>query len=75
MGVLRFFYHLNILVVVVLITLCSLKAEELVLQETTWDSIIAPLYFFMTELLLISIIAFVVLVNTFIHVCCSGGKS
>ena len=74
-AVLRFLYNLNMCTLVVMIGLCALKADQLVMVDVAWDQLISPLYFFMTELLLIGIVSFVVLINTFISMCCGGSKS
>lgn len=64
--ILRYVYNANVITILIITILSSIKLENLALESTSWDSIAAPVYFFMTELLLISIVSFVVLVNCFI---------
>ena len=65
-SVIRTLYNVNIILTVTLISLATFKSEGIALLETSWEQILAPLYFYMTELLLVSIISFVVLVNSVI---------
>lgn len=69
--VLRILYNVNILLITVMILMATFKSERLIMQGTTWEQMLAPLYFFMTELLLIAIVSFVVLVNSVIQLCCN----
>lgn len=64
--VLRVLYNLNILLICVMILMATFKVKKLLMVQTTWEQMLAPLYFFMTELLLIAIVSFVVLVNSVI---------
>ena len=70
-NVLRTLYHVNILLTLILVCIATLKWEGFVLPNTTWEQLLAPLYFYMTELLLIAIVSFVVLVNSIIQLCCN----
>ena len=69
--VLRTLYNVNILLTLVLVCISSFKSEGLLLNNTSWEQLLAPLYFFMTELLLVAIVSFVVLVNSVIQLCCN----
>jgi len=64
-------YNINILLTLILICISTFKGEGYMLQSTSWSQLLAPLYFFMTELLLIAIVSFVVLVNSIIQLCCN----
>ena len=66
---------LNQLLILALILLATFKSEGLFLTETSWDKLLSPVYFYMTEFLLIAIIAFVILVNGVIQVFCGGHTS
>lgn len=69
--VLRLLYNLNILLITVMVLMATFKSQKLLMTSTTWEQMLAPLYFFMTELLLIAIVSFVVLVNSVIQLCCN----
>lgn len=56
---LRACYVLNLLLTLALTLLATFKSESLLLATTTWEKLMTPFYFYMTELLLISIVAFV----------------
>jgi hypothetical protein len=73
-NVLRGLYNINIMLTLILVCLSTFKAEGLLLRGTSWEQLLAPLYFFMTELLLIAIVSFVVLVNSVIQLCCNQGS-
>ena len=45
------------------------------MQETPWDKLFTPIYFYMTEFLLIAIVSFVILVNGVIQIFCGGTTS
>lgn len=64
--IIRILHNLNIVTVILITNLCALKNDEVSLMDKDWESLIAPCYFLMTELLFISIISFVVLVNALI---------
>ncbi|CDW74658.1 UNKNOWN [Stylonychia lemnae] len=72
--ILRFIFNANITTIIIIVILSTIKLEELAFQDVSWDSMAAPVYFFMTEFLLISIVSFVVLVNCFIQICCNQSK-
>lgn len=61
--IIRVLHNLNIVTLILITNLCALKSDEVALMDKDWESLISPCYFLMTELLLISIISFVVLVN------------
>ena len=69
--VLRVLYNVNLLLISVLVLLATFKSANLLMKQTSWEQLLAPLYFFMTELLLIAIVSFVVLVNSVIQLCCN----
>ena len=73
--VLKSLFDINVLLSLALISLATFKSEAIILQDKSWDQILVPFYFFMTELLLIAIVSFVVLVNTVIQLCCSTSSS
>lgn len=64
--VVKLLYNANILLTMILIFIITFKSEGLVLKETAWEQILSPLYFYMTEMLLIAIVSFIVLINSFI---------
>ena len=72
--VLRTLYNINILLTLVLISISTFKSEGYVFSETTWEQLLAPLYFYMTELLLVAIVSFVVFVNSVIQLCCTNSS-
>lgn len=73
--ILKTLYHLNFLLSLGLVAVASFKSDGFALQEKTWDQVLAPLYFFMTEMLLVSIVSFVVLVNSMIQLCFTSNSS
>ncbi len=70
-AILRFLYNMNLFTLIIIVILSAIKIDSLALIEDSWDVLISPTYFFMTELVLISIISFVVLINSVIQLCCS----
>jgi hypothetical protein len=73
--ILQALYNINILLTLGLVCVSTFKNEGVWLANRTWDQILTPLYFFMTELLLMGIISFVVLVNSMIQLCFSSNKT
>jgi len=65
-AILRFLYNMNLFTLIIIVILSAIKIDSLALIEDSWDVLISPTYFFMTELVLISIISFVVLINSVI---------
>jgi hypothetical protein len=61
--IMRGLYFVNLFLTLALILLATFKGEKLLLKETPWDHLLSPFYFYMTEFLLVAIIAFVVLTN------------
>ncbi len=75
MEVLRAVYKVNITLIIIIIIIVTFKAEGFILPDTSWVQILAPLYFYMTEMLLMAIVSFVVFINCLIQLCCSGSSS
>ena len=73
-NVLKTLYNINILLTLAIICYCTFKDEGLMLQASSWEQLLAPLYFFMTEMLLVAIVSFVVLVNSVIQLCCNSSS-
>jgi hypothetical protein len=67
-------YYMNLFLCLALILLATFKCESLMMRDTPWDRLLSPFYFYMTEALLIAIVAFVVLVNGVIQVFCGSGN-
>lgn len=72
--VLRTLCNVNVLLTLILVCISTFKTENLILKDTPWEQLLAPLYFYMTEFLLIAIVSFVVLVNSVIQLCCNSGN-
>lgn len=72
--ILRGLCYLNLFLCLALVLLATFKCESLIMRDTPWDRLLSPFYFYMTEALLIAIVAFVVLVNSIIQVFCGNGK-
>jgi len=66
MEVLRAVYKVNITLIIIIIIITTFKAEAIILPDTSWVQILAPLYFYMTEMLLMGIVSFVVFINCLI---------
>jgi|LauGreDrversion4_2_1035121.scaffolds.fasta_scaffold251835_2 hypothetical protein len=66
MEVLRAVYKVNITLIIIIIIIVTFKAEGFILPDTSWVQILAPLYFYMTEMLLMAIVSFVVFINCLI---------
>ena len=66
MEVLRALYMINITLIIIIIAITTFKAEGIILPNSSWVQILAPLYFYMTEMLLIAIVSFVVFINCLI---------
>jgi hypothetical protein len=73
--ILKVLHNLNILVILGMVAVCSFKSDGVLLREKTWDQVLAPLYFFMTEMLLMSIVSFVVFINSMIQLCFTSSSS
>ena len=72
--IMRGLYYMNLFLCLALILLATFKCESLMMSDTPWDRLLAPFYFYMTEALLIAIVAFVVLINGVIQVFCGNGN-
>ena len=73
-NTLRTIYTVNVVLALVMVCGAALKHEKLLFQTTTWEQLLSPFYFYMTECLLVAIVSFVVLVNSIIQLCCHGGN-
>lgn len=72
--IMRGLYYINLFLCLALILLATFKCESLMMSDTPWDRLLSPFYFYMTESLLVGIVAFVVLVNGVIQVFCGNGN-
>lgn len=73
-NTLRAIYTVNIVLALLMICGANFKHEQLLFKGVTWEQLLSPFYFYMTECLLVAIVSFVVLVNSVIQLCCHGGN-
>ena len=73
--IIKLIYNLNLIALITMISLCFCKADNIGLDSLPWTSLISPIYMFMTEALLISIISFVTFINRTVLACFPNSTS
>ncbi len=73
-NTLRTIFTINVLLALLIVCGATFKHDQLLFKGATWEQMLSPFYFYMTECLLVAIVSFVVLVNSVIQLCCNGGN-
>lgn len=73
-NTLRTIFTINVLLALLIVCGATFKHDQLLFKSATWEQMLSPFYFYMTECLLVAIVSFVVLVNSVIQLCCNGGN-
>jgi hypothetical protein len=73
-NTLRTIYAVNIILALLMVCGATFKNEKLLFKNAKWEQMLSPFYFYMTECLLVGIVSFVVMVNSFIQLCCHGAN-
>jgi uncharacterized membrane protein len=68
-------YNINLLGLIAISFIISLKIEKIAFKDTEYDTLVSAIYFYMTEVILIAIVSFIVLMNSIISLCCKSKEN